>query len=92
VAQVQLPLVHLRPPLQVVPQPPQLAASVLVLTQLVPHSVPVLHWHLPAAHDCPLPQLLPQAPQLAALVCVSVQVLLHTVCPAAQAQALFTHD
>jgi hypothetical protein len=47
-AQLQLPPLQLRPPLQVVPQAPQFAESVLVLTQLVPHSVPLLQWQAAA--------------------------------------------
>jgi hypothetical protein len=37
--QAQVPLLHTRPPVQMVPQAPQLAASVWVFTQVEPHAV-----------------------------------------------------
>lgn len=63
--QVHLPLVHVCPAPHTTPQAPQLFASVLVSTQLLPHGVPPLeHAHLPAVHTRPLAQTFPQAPQL----------------------------
>lgn len=76
------------PPLQIVPQLPQLALSVCSSTQVVPHTdwPATGHAHAPAVHVCALEQTVPQAPQLSGSVAVSVQVPLHTVWPVEQVQ------
>jgi len=53
-APAQMALTHKRPPRHVTPQPPQLLASVIVLTQASPHAVssPVhIRPQCPATHD-----------------------------------------
>ena len=69
------------------PQLPQLAESVCVLTQL-----PLLKvcpaGHAPFTQDCPAAQTLPQLPQFCRLFDVSVHVLLHSDCPAGQLHML----
>jgi hypothetical protein len=65
--QEQLPPEQLSAPVQTLPQPPQLAGSVLVFTQAVPHLVvpETQPAHIPWAHVCWAAQAWPQVPQLA---------------------------
>lgn len=57
------------------PHPPQLAASVGVLTQIEPHRVwPVGQVHDPATQDAPLGQTVPQAAQFETLFSRSTQL------------------
>ncbi len=59
-------------------QAPQLALSVCVLTQLVPHpDRPEGHSHAPSRQDCPTGQVAPQDPQLTGSVSVFTQTSLH---------------
>lgn len=92
------PFVQACPPVQTVPQPPQFAVSVAVLTQIPLHRV----WptgqaeevHTPFAQLCPLAQVMPQPPQLAVSVAVLTQVVPQRVWPTGQAgkvQAPPTH-
>ena len=66
---------------------PQFCASVCVLTQAVPHKLPLAHAHLPAVQVCPAPQALPQAPQFCAEVLVSRQAPPQEVSPDAHGAA-----
>jgi hypothetical protein len=77
------------------PQAPQLALSVLVVTQLVPHGVsPTAHMvtHWPWLQTRPAAQGLLQAPQWVASLCVRVQTPLQFISPAGQAQRPATQD
>lgn len=81
------PIWQVVPPLQTMPQAPQLALSVCSSTQAAPHCVcPVvqLEVHLPLAQSWPGPQAVLHAPQLFVSVCVFVQVPLQSVCPPGQ--------
>jgi hypothetical protein len=92
---VQAPAVQVCPLVHLVPQVPQLFASVLVSTQAPPQAVcpAVPQTQAPAVQVWPVPQVLPQVPQFFASVLASVQAPLQAVCPAVlQAQALFVHN
>jgi hypothetical protein len=72
---------------QALPQAPQCAALLCVLTQLPEQFVvpgPQAVTQTPAEQTCGLAQALPQVPQWAALVRVSTQAALHTVWPLGQ--------
>jgi hypothetical protein len=85
----QLPELH--PPLHALPQPPQLAGSLEVSTQLAPHIVsPEEHAHAPATH-VPLPQEVPQVPQFEASALVSTHRPPQFVSPDAQAHDPLVH-
>jgi hypothetical protein len=76
--QVQAPFAQLCPPEQALPQAPQLAGSVAVVTQVVPQSVcPVAQPQEPFEQLWPLAQAVPHAPQLLESVAVFVQALLQ---------------
>ena len=61
---------------QAVPQPPQLAVSVCVLTQRPMQLFsPIGHEHMPAVQVWPIGQAVPHAPQLALSLAVSTQVI-----------------
>jgi hypothetical protein len=78
----QVPL-HTLPPVQVVPQPPQLAGSIDVFTHVPPQSVcPWGHWQEPA-HCLPPVQAAPQLPQLALSEAVFTHVWPHRERPIA---------
>ena len=91
-AQAQRPAVQVCPPVQALPQAPQLVASVCVFTQAPPQSVvPVAQAQAPAVQTRPIGQAVPQVPQFAASVWRFTQVrpqtdwpVGHTQRPAAQ--------
>jgi hypothetical protein len=65
VGQPQTPAMHDWPVGQAFPQRPQLATSLLVLTQAVLQRVVVPgHAQVPPTHDCAAGQVVPQRPQL----------------------------
>jgi hypothetical protein len=65
------------------PQPPQLAGSVLVLVQAPLQLVnPAVHSHAPAEHCWPNGQATPQLPQWFGSVCVLTHWLLQLEKPA----------
>jgi hypothetical protein len=68
--------------MQVVPQPPQLARSVCVLTHCPPQSVlPDAQAQVPVAHVLPAGQALVHVPQYAALLFRSTHAPLQLVSP-----------
>jgi hypothetical protein len=72
---------------QACPQPPQLAGSLVVVTQragLPQATVPTGQTHWPAAQIVPPEQTVPQAPQLPALDSKSTQAPLQVVSPVPQ--------
>jgi hypothetical protein len=73
--QRQLPPEQTRPLAQAFPHPPQWVASLVVSTQVEPHSVrPAwLQVHWLAVHDVAAGHALPQAPQLFESLVVSTQ-------------------
>ena len=76
------PLEHTWPAPHAVPQAPQLAASSLRRTQVLPQRVvPEGQLHVPLLQVPPLPHTLPQAPQLLGSTCVKVHASPHWVCP-----------
>jgi hypothetical protein len=84
--QVQTPAVHVVPVAHGRLQPPQLAGSVIVSTQAVPHSfVPPEHVVAQTLEEqaCPVGQATPHAPQLAASFLVFTQAEPHKVVPPA---------
>ena len=85
---VQTPLSQCVPDGQTVPQAPQLALSVLILTQTganVPHrTVPLGQPHLPSTQSWPAGQIVPHAPQFALSWLRLPQTVPHNVCPLGQ--------
>ncbi len=81
---------QLRPPLQTLPQLPQLAGSLVVSVQTLLQAtcVPGQAWQLLPAQMLIDPHALAQPPQLAGSLVVSVQAFAQLVCPAGQ-QLLF---
>lgn len=73
---------------QMLPQAPQLALSVLVLTQIgavVPHGVvPFGQPQTPSLQTCPAGQMLPHLPQLALSLLRLTQTSPHRVVPVGQ--------
>jgi hypothetical protein len=64
--QAQALAMHVRPPVQIAPQPPQFDASVRVSTHDVPHAVcPVGQRQTPPEQAVPLGHTRPHAPQFA---------------------------
>jgi hypothetical protein len=83
-----VPLEHTSPGAQTFPHPPQLALSVVVVTQDTPASPTQTvcaegHWatQLPPAHICPAAHALPQPPQFWGSTLMSEQVAVHWVVP-----------
>jgi hypothetical protein len=65
--QAHAPFTHVCPTPHAVPQPPQLAASVVVSVQPAAQAArPFWHPHVPLTHALPTTQVAPQAPQCAA--------------------------
>ena len=74
------PLPHV-PPVQVAPQPPQLAGSVSTLMQTPPQFKVPLAQHTPPRQLRPDAHAFAHAPQFVLLVCTSTHVPLHNVVP-----------
>lgn len=86
VGQPQAPAVQVSPAEHSLPQPPQLALSVLVLVHVVPHTVrPVAHVHTPLTQVSAPVHAFPHVPQFALSVAVLVHPALHDVSPVGQA-------
>jgi hypothetical protein len=92
-AQLQLPPMQVSPGLQALPQPPQLAASVIGSMQpFAQQTVPAQLEPLPQRHKPPeqlslVPQTVPQAPQLLVSISVRVQVPWQQVSSASQTRS-----
>ena len=87
---MHLPKTHASPELQALPQPPQLAGSTLVSTQLCPHCVvPPEHEsaHVPFEHTSPGMHALPQLPQLSGSDAMLVHPAPHAVWPVVHVEA-----
>src|SRR5215212_6948834 len=88
--QSQTPSKQVRPPVQTLPQAPQLLLSQQVATQ-VPlqftspsaQQSPLGQSHIPSKHVVPAGQALPQAPQWLLLQQVSTQIPPQSACPSA---------
>ena len=83
----QSPIWHVVPPAQVLPQVPQLRASVCVLTHAPPHvaSPAPVHAHAPDTHTWPPLHALPQRPQCDASDASDTHAPPHITMPDAQA-------
>lgn len=88
--QPQWPEAQIWPAAHAVPQPPQLAGSTLVSTQLWPHKVvpvPQVVMHPPIEHTWPVEHALPHLPQLAGSLESVEQTAPHRLWVAGHAEA-----
>jgi hypothetical protein len=88
-----MPIWQVRPPVQVVPQPPQFELSVVVFTHALPQWVrPALHWQTLFTHAELAGQTLPHMPQLPGSDCVLTQAPPQLTWPAGHWQLLLMHE
>lgn len=88
----QVPSEQANPETQTLPQLPQLAGSVCVLTQTLLQLVwPAAHetTQLPPRHEVPPGQTWPQVPQLSLSLTALTQLVPHKICPEGQPHCPF---